>query len=114
MAWGTPVYIVFPPGFLNRLSSQKLSFILQTTDKKLFYLNTLLALDGVLLDFFPIKTNSVLRDSRQRNLNYPTTQSLKGLGVPAFSISCLLCTRRAQHVLAGGSQATSADPLLCF
>lgn len=77
MAWRTPVYTVFPAGFLNGLSSQKLSFILQTTDKKLFYLNTLLVLNGVFLDFFPTKDNSVLRDSRHRNLNSPTTQSLK-------------------------------------
>lgn len=111
MPWRTPVYIVFPAGFLNGLSSQKLSFILQTTDKKLLYLNTLLAL-GVFLKLFPTKTNSVLRDSRQKNLNFPTTQSLNGLGAPALSISCLLCTSRAQQVWAGGSQATSANPLL--
>lgn len=104
MAWRTPVYIVFPAGFLNGLSSQKLSFILQTTDKKIFYLNTLLALIGVFLELFPTKINSLLRDSRQRNLNFPTTQSLNGLGAPALSISCLLCTSRAQQVLAGGAR----------
>lgn len=56
MAWRTPVCIVFPAGFLNGLSSQKLSFILQTTDKKLLYLNILLAL-GVFLKLFPTKTS---------------------------------------------------------
>lgn len=104
MAWRTPVYTVFPAGFLNGLSSQELSFILQTTDEKLFYLNTLLDLNGVFLDFFPTKANSVLRDSRHRNLNSPTTQSLNGLGVPALSIPCLLCTSRPQQVLAGGAR----------
>lgn len=79
------MYIVFPAGFLNGLSSQKLNFILQTTDKKLSYLNTPLILTSIFLDLFPTKINSVLRDSRQRNLNFPTTQSLNGLGAPALN-----------------------------
>lgn len=51
------MYIVFPAGFLNGLSSQKLSFILQTTDKNFSYLNTLLAFIGIFLDLFPPNIN---------------------------------------------------------
>lgn len=53
MAWRTPVYIVSPAGILNGLSSQKLDFILESTNKNTFYLNTLLAFNGAFLDFFP-------------------------------------------------------------
>lgn len=47
------MYIVSPAGILNGLSSQKLDFILESTNKNPFYLNTLLAFNGAFLDFFP-------------------------------------------------------------
>lgn len=46
------MYIVSPAGFLNGLSSQKLGFILESTNTNPFYLNTLLALNAAFLDFF--------------------------------------------------------------
>lgn len=53
MAWRTLVYVVSTAGILNGLSSQKLGFILESTNKNPFYLNTLLALNGIFLNFFP-------------------------------------------------------------
>lgn len=46
------MYVVSPAGILNGLSGQKLGFILESTNKNPFCLNTLLALNGAFLDFF--------------------------------------------------------------
>ena len=53
------MYILSPAGILNGLSSQKLSFILESTNENPFYLNILLALNGAFLDFFFLATNQL-------------------------------------------------------
>lgn len=62
MAWRAPVYVVPPAGILNELSSQKLGFILASTNKNPCYLNTLLALHDTFLHLFfflPLATNQL-------------------------------------------------------
>lgn len=47
------MHVVSPAGILNGLSSQKLGFILESTNENSIYLNTLLPLNGAFLDFLP-------------------------------------------------------------